>query len=127
MNSQTLLVNTIQTHTQKKKKKKKSKERCLLGQDKTNKFSGESLLLNYITLKNDEKLNHLFVFGWAMLFACPVLGRMINIFDRDLQRDYCIPMCQLDCMNGFHRFLVSVDVYCTKHPYVSVSMATLNR
>ena len=27
--------------------------------------------------KWDKKLNHLSVFGWAMLFSCPVLGRML--------------------------------------------------
>ena len=35
-------------------------------------------------MKHYEKwygeLSHLSIFGWAMLFSCPVLGRMFNIF-----------------------------------------------
>ena len=67
--------------------KKGWKEVYLSGQTQSANFGGNPLyqaakrhLKNSSTVKHDqrwdEKLNHLSVFGWAVLFSCPVLGNI---------------------------------------------------
>ena len=53
---------------------KGSKELCLLEQSTACNF-----LMVIPLIKLDVRLNHLYACGWAVLFFCPVLGRMLNI------------------------------------------------
>ena len=75
-----------------KKRRKKKRRSHLLGQDKTSKFSWYSPLSSYKTIlkqqlngqkqsKRKWKAKLLSVFGWPMLFSCPVFGRMLECYN----------------------------------------------